>query len=422
LDYEGSRSRTGRRVKLLNSFGPRRTSSVSDDAGSIAESEPLDQHEWRDAGSQAVIIIAVLYLILLWLLFSKLKLVRLGWLTGIIAGLIGALIIAVFLGLLNYLTPSGRLTVTGRVVEVIPNVAGQVIAIPVVPNVSVKAGAVLFQIDPVPFRFKVMQAEAALAASKQQAEQLKANYQQASATVEGLVAQLAFNTKRLSDMQTLARQQAATEFREQDVQVQQETVAAQLQAAKAAQLSAKLALDSEINGVNTSVIQNQASLDNTKWELDQTTVRAPSDGYVTVMALAVGDRALPARAAMSFIVTDEIMLIGMFAQNGFQTIKRGTAVKLVFDDRPGQIYPATITDIPRGVGQGQIAVSGTLARTTAIGGASTFPAQISIPADLERDTLRLGMSGTATAFAENAGVIGILASILLWVSAYAAYL
>ena len=369
-----------------------------------------------------MLIILAAYLVVLWLLFSKLKLVRLGWVSGSIAGLIGALILAVFLGLLNSLAPSGRLTVAGRVVEVIPNVAGQVIAIPVKPNVPVKAGAILFQIDPAPYRFKVTQGEAGLAASKQQAQQLKANYEQASATVDGLVRQLAYNTKRLSDMRTLARDQAATEFREQDVQVQQETVAAQLQAARAAQMSAKLALDSEINGVNTSVIQNQAALDNARWELDQTTIRAPADGYVTVMALTVGDRALPARAAMSFVVSSEIVLIGMFAQNGFQTIKHGAQVQLVFDDRPGRIYEATITDIPRGVGQGQIAVSGTLARTTAIGGASTFPAQMSIPAGIERDTLHLGMSGTATAYSEKAGVIGILASILLWINAYTAYL
>src|ERR1044072_382850 len=90
--------------------------------------------------------------------------------------------------------------------------------------------------------------------------------------------------------------------------------------------------------------------------------------------------------------------------------------------RPGRIYEATITEIPRGVGQGQVAVSGTLARTTAIGGASTFPAQIAIPAALERDTLRLGMSGAATAYSEKAGVTAILAWMLLWVSAYTAYL
>src|SRR5438552_16249027 len=46
----------------------------------------------------------------------------------------------------------------------------------------------------------------------------------------------------------------------------------------------------------------------------------------------------------------------------------------------------------------------------------------SIPDDMSRETLRLGMSGSATAFSPNAGVIGLLASILVWISSYTAYL
>jgi multidrug resistance efflux pump len=138
--------------------------------------------------------------------------------------------------------------------------------------------------------------------------------------------------------------------------------------------------------------------------------------------LTVGDRALQARSAMSFIVEKEIALVGMFSQNGFETIKEGAAVDIVFDNAPGRIYHAKVTAIPKGIGQGQIAVSGTLARTNALGGATVFPAEISIPDGMSRDTLRLGMSGSATAFSEKAGVIGLLASILVWVSSYTAYL
>jgi multidrug resistance efflux pump len=112
----------------------------------------------------------------------------------------------------------------------------------------------------------------------------------------------------------------------------------------------------------------------------------------------------------------------MFSQNGFQTIKAGAPVDIVFDNVPGRIYHAKITVIPKGIGQGQVAVSGTLARTTALGGATVFPAELSIPDEMSRESLRLGMSGSATAFAANAGVIGLLASILVWISSYTAYL
>ena len=369
-----------------------------------------------------MVIILCLYIAALWAIFSRFKLVRWGWLSGTVSVLVGVFILATFLALFNYLTPSGRVTVTGRVVEVTPNVTGQIVAIPVKPNVPVKANDVLFQIDPAPFQYKVTQLQASLAAAKQQVEILKSNYEQATANVSGLTTQVAYNKKRLADIQTLAAEDANTQFQAQDKQVQYETVSAQLDAAKAAQQSAKLALDSEIGGVNTTVAQTQAQLDNAAWELSQTDIRAPADGYVTVVALTVGDRALQARSAMSFIVENEITLVGMFSQNGFQTVKEGAAVDIVFDNIPGRIYHAKITAIPKGVGQGQVAVSGTLARTNALGGATVFPAEISIPDEMSRESLRLGMSGSATAFADNAGVIGLLASILVWISSYTAYL
>ena len=213
-----------------------------------------------------MLIILCLYLVGLWLIFSKFKLVRWGWFSGTVAVLVGAFILAVFLALFNYLTPSGKVTVAGRVVEVIPNVTGQIVAIPVKTNVPVKSGDVLFQIDPAPFQYKVAQLKASLAGAKQQAEILKSNYQQAAATAVGLTAQLKYNTQRLSDIKTLSTEGANTEFKEQDTQVQYETVAAQLNAAKAAELSAKLAMDSEIGGVNTTVAQIQAQLEDASWQ------------------------------------------------------------------------------------------------------------------------------------------------------------
>ncbi len=127
--------------------------------------------------------------------------VRWGWLSGTVSILIGVFILATFLALFNYLTPSGKVTVTGRVVEVTPNVTGQIVAIPVKTNVPVKKNDVLFQIDPAPFQYKVTQLQASLAAARQQTQILKSNYEQARANVAGLEAQVKYNAKRLEDIQ-----------------------------------------------------------------------------------------------------------------------------------------------------------------------------------------------------------------------------
>ena len=62
-----------------------------------------------------------------------------------------------------------------------------------------------------------------------------------------------------ADIQTLTGEQALSVFRMQDTQVQYETVNFQLQSAKAAQVTAKLALDSEIGGVNTTELKSRRS-------------------------------------------------------------------------------------------------------------------------------------------------------------------
>jgi len=64
-----------------------------------------------------------------------------------------------------------------------------------------------------------------------------------------------------------------------------------------------------------------------------------------------------------------------------------------------RIYHTRNTAIPKGIGQGQITATGTLARPNALGGAMVHPAVLSIPDGISGDSLRLGMSGSATAFA-----------------------
>jgi multidrug resistance efflux pump len=368
-----------------------------------------------------LLIIALLYICAAWLVFHF-KLLPWNWPSRIVTVLLGCSILAIFVALLNTLTPSGRIAVIGRVVEVTPNVAGTVTSISVEPNVFVKAGTILFQIDPAPYETKVKQLRASVAEARQKVEQLKAQVELAVADVKGLSSQLDYTEKRRDDVEKLARTSATSQFTFQDAIAKADLLTAQLQGARAREINSRLALGSEIDGENTTVAQLNAQLENAQWELEQTTIRAAGDGYVSTLALAVGARAVPLRGALSFILADEIVIVGVFDQNGFKSIKRGAPVKLVFANRPGEVYYSAITDVVRGIGQGQVGVSGTLARAETVGTSTTYPASIDLPKDIDPDMLRLGMVGTATVFSDKAGPIGLLATILLWVKAYAAYL
>lgn len=65
---------------------------------------------------------------------------------------------------------------------------------------------------------------------------------------------------------------------------------------------------------------------------------------------------------MSLIATYKITAFGMFAPNGFQAVKPGALVKLVFDSYFGRIQYAHIVVIPKMIDERQVA--GTLAPPT----------------------------------------------------------
>jgi RND family efflux transporter MFP subunit len=205
-----------------------------------------------------VVIVALLYAILVWLIFFKLKWLRWGWGTGTVTLILGIFLCAVFVGFLSYLVPTGRVTVISRVVEVTPNVAGQITEISAPPNQLVKAGTLLFKIDPAPYE----------------------------AQLRTLDAQLKFQELRLSQMTQL---QASSSGRGFDVEQRQ----------------------AEVN-------QLRGQFDKAQYNLDQTTIRAPADGYVGTLTLNKGDRATPSKPVMSFILADATRLVGYSPKTAFK--------------------------------------------------------------------------------------------------------
>lgn len=256
-----------------------------------------------------MVIVALAYILLAWAVFVRFKLLPFTWPWRILTVLLGCFILGIFLALFNTMTPSGRIAVVGRVVEVTPNVMGTVVSIEVEPNRLVKSGSVLFRIDPAPYETKVKQLKAAVAEAEQKVGQYKAQVDLAVADVKGLTSQLDYAEKRRDDIERLARTSATSEFRFQDAMAQVDLLNAQLQAARAREANARLVLGSEIEGQNTTVAQLAAQLQNALWERDQTTITAPADGYVSGMALSVGARAVPFKAVMSFIVAGDTSIV-----------------------------------------------------------------------------------------------------------------
>jgi multidrug resistance efflux pump len=369
-----------------------------------------------------MLIIIGLYLLLVWLVFLKFRLLPWNWPWRIATAIALVAIVGIFIGLLNRYAPAGRIAVLGRVIEIAPNVTGTVIAIPVATNALVEKDAVLFRIDPTPYEANVNKLRAELVDTRQRVKQHEIDVDIAQAEMDAFQAQLDHARSRSTDIDRLVRSNASSQFRAQDAEADVRILTSQMIAARGKLLTAQLIRDSRIGGVHTAILQLEAQVEDAEWQLEQTIVHAPSAGYVTLMALGKGHMAVQNKPAMSFIVADEVGIIGIFRQNGFASIKAGAKAMVVFADSPGRVYSSTILDAVRGVGEGQILATGNLERVNSADATKEYPVLIAIPDGIDRELLRPGVSGKVRVIAEDGGIVSKLGIILIRVAAWGAYL
>lgn len=308
--------------------------------------------------------------------------------------------------------PSGPVAVVRNAVAITPNVAGQVTEMQALANHPLKAGDILFRIDPAPFEHKVTALEAEVVAAERKADQLKSELDAASANVAAVTGQLRFAEQRRDDLARLTRTNAASEFRLQDEQKQVETLSAQLDAAKAQETRASLALDSQIGGVNTEVARLRAELAGARWDLGQTTVRAPTDGYVTNVALRKGARATTAAAVMAFIDTSETIIGAEIAQIDARYLKPGHPVEITFKPFPGQVFTGRVETVLQAIATGQMQVSGTAIAPTTVQ-AAPFVVRLTLDDHETARRLPAGSTGLAAIYTDHVTFSHVIRRVLL---------
>ncbi len=143
-----------------------------------------------------------------------------------------------------------------------------------------------------------------------------------------------------------------------------ETARQSVVGAKAEEERARLAYTSNIEGVNTSVARLRAEVADAQYDLDQTVTRAPSDGFVTQVALRPGVYAVPVplRPAMVFVNTSkgDQELGAAFQQNSLQRVMAGDDAEVAFDAVPGRVFKAKVRLVLDAIAAGQLQASGTL--------------------------------------------------------------
>lgn len=343
-------------------------------------------------------------------------------LTAVLGGI--ALIGALLLGM-NYNHPfsnQGRFYFTTT--PIIPTVGGRVIEVPVQPNTPVKAGDVLFRIDPERYKNAVRGKEAALADAKQVSEQLKsaaetaAKNSQAAAAARDAALDIYERSKKLIASGAISEAQFK-QAEERFAATRSQSEAAQAEAERAA-----LEASAAIEGVNTDVARIQSELDTARYDLEQTVVRAPTDGVVVQLFLRPGMYTvpMPLRPVMVFMHAEPPEFAAAFLQNSSQRIIEGADAEVIFPAVPGRFFKARVESSGAYIPQGQLQPSGTLIDPEQIKGDGRIIVQLKFEEDLSKFMIVPGSVGEVAIYTHHMHHLAVMRKILLRMKSWTNYI
>lgn len=239
--------------------------------------------------------------------------------------------------------------VQGRIAGVSTDVAGTVQAIDVHDNERVKAGQVLFSLDPTSFRIALDAAKAKLASARDDLATLKATYQQNQAEVVQAQADLPFYQDAYARAQKLVLSATASRATLDQASHDLESARQKVDVAKA-QAAATLA---KLNGNPDlpveefpAYMQAQAAVADAQRQLDHTVVKAPFDGIATnVNSIQIGAYLQPAQTAFSLVSTNDMWIEANPKETELTYVKPGQTVSVTVDTYPGVTWTGKVASV-----------------------------------------------------------------------------
>ncbi|MFO1105464.1 MAG: HlyD family secretion protein [Amaricoccus sp.] len=296
-----------------------------------------------------------------------------------------------------------------------PKITGYVASVPAVANSTVKAGDPLVVLQDGDYRNALDLAQAQLTAQQATVARIGRQQQAGQAGIAQAEARVAAaQATRVQADADLARY---VQLASSDVASQQK-----LEAARAASATAAAALQEAQAGVDTAhadleVIAAQeaeaealipgltATRDRAQRDLDDTVLRAPVDGVVGNLSVAMGDYVTPGKRLLAVVPLGGVYVEANFKETQIERLAPGTEVRLTVDAFPDRPLTGTV----QGVSPASGSVFSLLPPENATGNftkvVQRLPVRIAVPADIAAEGwLRPGLSVAVSADPRTAPV------------------
>ncbi|CAI8859363.1 HlyD family secretion protein [Pseudomonas sp. IT-P253] len=273
----------------------------------------------------------------------------------------------IFLSLVWYLladrfTPYTQQARVGAfVIPVAAEVAGQVIRVNVRNNQDVKAGDVLFEVDPQPYQIAVDRARADLESTRRQIGASTAGIASAQASLRAAQANELKARQDNQRLEGLYREDPGTiSVRLLEVsRASREQASSQVAAARAEVQRAR-EQEGGSDEDNAKLRSAATALSKAELDLSNTQIRARSAGLITDLRTDAGQFAAAGSPVMTLIAIHDVWISADMTENNLGLVAVGTPVRIVLDALPGEVFEGRVRSVGYGVSVGQPTSPGSL--------------------------------------------------------------
>ena len=372
------------------------------------------------------LLIVLTYVALAWAIFKIFRIPVNQW-TLSTAALGGIFLVSALILLMNYNHPY-TFTAQKAVISIpiTPQVTGIVSEVTDKSNQLIKKGDVLFKLDPVRYQARVDRLSADLVTATHNIHVLKAQLAGAQANTTRVSAE---RDRLYKDYQRYLRGSRArvNPFSESDIDNARQNYLAQdamVKTSVADQVQIQSQLDSMVNGEQSQIVSLRAQLTEAKYNLEQTVIRAPSDGYVTQVLIRPGTyaAALPLRPVMVFIPQQKRQIVAQFRQNSLLRLEPGDEAEVVFNALPGQVFKGKLTAVLPVVPGGSYQAQGVLQSLTVVPGTDGVLGTIELEPNAEVDALPDGIFAQVAVYSDHFHHVSVMRKVLLRMTSWMHYL
>ena len=238
-------------------------------------------------------------------------------------------------------------------VSISAEVGGRIVAVAVGENQQVRAGELLFRVDPEPYRIQIAQADAAIAKAQADQTALANSSELSGAEIAGAREDIAFAQATYQRQKALWDRGFTTKaaYDAAQHQVAQAREDLRLAEAQTAEARARLASGAQVPGVYPAIAAARAQREAAVLNLRRTEVRAPAAGRITQAdRLLVGQELVSGLPVLTIVANGKSFVEANFKETDLAEMRVGQPAELSFDAFPGITLKGHVASIGAGTG------------------------------------------------------------------------